>query len=100
MIFLIINFTLEGDCMAKYKNGWLLLLFIIIGIVLGGLVAEASRGISGISWLSYGQTIGTADGNITTFDLGVIILTIAFQIKLTVASIIGIILAIIVFKVI
>ncbi|WP_027430777.1 DUF4321 domain-containing protein [Lachnospira multipara] len=86
--------------MAKYKNGWLLLLFIIIGIVLGGLVAEAAKGVPGISWLSYGQTIGTVDGNLTTIDLGVIIFTIALQIKLTVASIIGIILAIIVFKVI
>ncbi|WP_027437475.1 DUF4321 domain-containing protein [Lachnospira multipara] len=86
--------------MAKYKNGWLLLLFIIIGIVLGGLIGEAARGVSGISWLSYGQTIGTVDGDITTFDLGVIVLTIAFQIKLTVASIIGIILSIVVFKVI
>ena len=86
--------------MAKYKNGWLLLLFIIIGIVLGGLVAEAAKGVPGISWLSYGQTIVTVDGDLTTIDLGVIIFTIALQIKLTVASIIGIILAIIVFKVI
>mgnify|MGYP002854934956 CR=1 FL=1 len=86
--------------MAKYKNGWLLILFIIIGIVLGGLVAEATKGVSGISWLSYGQTIGNVDGNITTIDLGVLVLTIALQIKLTVASIIGIILAIVVFKII
>ena len=39
---------------SKYKNGWLLLLFIMIGIVIGGLISEVTAGVSGLSWLSYG----------------------------------------------
>ena len=40
------------------KNGWFLLLFIMIGIVLGGLIAESTAGIESLSWLSYGNTFG------------------------------------------
>ena len=43
---------------SKYKNGWFLLLFIMIGIVLGGLIAESTAGIESLSWLSYGNTFG------------------------------------------
>ena len=32
---------------SKYKNGWLLLLFIMIGIVIGGLISEGTAGVSG-----------------------------------------------------
>lgn len=33
---------------SKYKNGWLLLLFIMIGIVIGGLISEVTVGVSGL----------------------------------------------------
>ena len=81
---------------SKYKNGWLFLLFILIGIVLGGLLAEVSTGIKALSWLSYGQSFGMESPLI--LNLGVLVITFAFQIKITIASIIGVILAIIVYK--
>ena len=43
---------------SKYKNGWFLILFILIGIVLGGLIAEITSGIPALSCLSYGQSFG------------------------------------------
>lgn len=81
---------------SKYKNGWLLLLFIMIGIVLGGLIADSTAGISFLSWMSYGDTFGFDSPVI--LNLGVIVITFALQIKITVASIIGVILAIIIYK--
>ena len=36
---------------SKYKNGWFLILFILIGIVLGGLIAEVTAGIPALIWL-------------------------------------------------
>ena len=57
---------------SKYKNGWFLILFILIGIVLGGLIAEITSGF--------------------------IVLTFSIQIKITIASIIGVILAIVIYK--
>lgn len=81
---------------SKYKNGWLLLLFILIGIVLGGLIAELTAGVHALSWLSYGQSFGLDSPLV--LDLGVLVLTFALQIKITVASIIGVILAIVIYR--
>ena len=86
---------------SKYKNGWFLLLFIMIGIVIGGLISEVTAGVSGLSWLSYGNTFGiNSNGNPLVLDLGILVITFALQIKITVASIIGVILAIIIYKVV
>ena len=82
---------------SKYKNGWFLLLFII-GIVLGGLIAESTAGIESLSWLSYGNTFGLDSPLV--INLGVLVITFALQIKITIASIIGVILAIIIYKVV
>ena len=83
---------------SKYKNGWFLLLFIMIGIVLGGLIAESTAGIESLSWLSYGNTFGLDSPLV--INLGVLVITFALQIKITIASIIGVILAIIIYKVV
>ena len=84
---------------SKYKNGWLLLLFIMIGIVIGGLISEVTAGVSGLSWLSYGNTFGiNSNGTPLVLDLGILVITFALQIKITVASIIGVIAAIVIYR--
>ena len=84
---------------SKYKNGWLLLLFIMIGIVIGGLISEVTAGVSGLSWLSYGNTFGiNSNGNPLVLDLGILVIKFALQIKITVASIIGVIAAIVIYR--
>ena len=71
---------------SKYKNGWLLWLFI----------AELTAGVHALSWLSYGQSFGLDSPLV--LDLGVLVLTFALQIKITIASIIGVILAIVIYR--
>jgi len=84
---------------SKYKNGWMLLLFILIGVVLGGLIAELSAGVPGLSWLSYGNTFGiSSPENALVLNMGILVITFALQIKITIASIIGVILAIIAYR--
>ena len=84
---------------SKYKNGWFLILFILIGIVLGGLIAEITSGIPALSWLSYGQSFGAGlMESPVILNLGFIFLTFSIQIKITIASIIGVILAIVIYK--
>lgn len=84
---------------SKYKNGWMLLLFILIGIVLGGLIAELTAGVPGLSWLAYGNTFGMNNsGNAIILDLGILVITFALQIRITIASIIGVVLAILAYK--
>lgn len=87
--------------LSRYKNGWMLLLFIFIGVVLGGLIADVTAGVPALSWLSYGNTFGMNNsGNPLILDLGILVITFALQIKITVASIVGVVLAIVVYKVI
>ena len=40
------------------KNNWALFLLLLAGIVLGSFIAQATSGISALSWLNYGQKFG------------------------------------------
>lgn len=77
------------------KNYWALFLLILAGIVLGSFIAMLTEGISGLSWLSFGQTFGFE--NPIVLNLGVMVLTFGMTIKITIASIIGIIIAAIIY---
>ena len=67
--------------------------------VIGGLISEVTAGVSGLSWLSYGNTFGiNSNGNPLVLDLGILVITFALQIKITVASIIGVIAAIVIYR--
>ncbi len=78
--------------MRGTKNNWACLLLILTGIVLGGLIGSIFPG----TFLDYGQSFGLLDP--LTLDLGVLIITFALQIKITVSSIIGIVIGIIVYR--
>ncbi len=77
------------------KNNWALFLLLLAGIVLGSFIAQMTAGISGFSWLSYGQKFGLTKP--LTLDLGVLVLTFALSIKITIGSIIGVIIGIIIY---
>lgn len=77
------------------KNYWALALLILAGIVLGSFIATLTAGIPGLGWLSYGQTFGFESPIV--LNLGVMILTFGLTIKITIASIIGIIVAAIIY---
>lgn len=86
---------------ASGKNGWILLLLILGGVVLGGFVGSLAKDISWLSWLNYGSNfgLGSPDGSAALqLDLGFLIVTFGFSIRFTIASIIGIIAAILVYR--
>ena len=78
------------------KNSWALFLLILSGIVLGGFIGNLTAGISGLSWLSYGQTFGLTSPII--FDIGIMVITFGLSIKITIASIVGVLLAILIYR--
>ena len=80
----------------KNKNFWILLLLLLAGIVLGGFLGEATKSISLLSWLNFGQSFGLNDPLV--LDLGVLIITFGLSIKITLASLIGVVLALIVYR--
>ncbi len=82
--------------MRSAKNGWTLLLLVLAGVVLGGFIGSLTEGISGLSWLNYGQAFGIETPII--LDLGILVLTFGMTIRITIASIVGIVLAILVYR--
>lgn len=78
------------------KNSWALLLMILAGVVLGGFIGQLAAKVPFLSWLNYGQTFGLSQPLI--LDLGILVLTFALTIKITIAGILGIVLAIIIYR--
>lgn len=44
---------------TKEKNIWVLLIFLLSGLVIGGLLGEIASRVSALWWLSYGQSFRT-----------------------------------------
>ncbi len=78
------------------KNAWALFLLILTGIVLGGFIGMLAEGVSALSWLGYGQTFGLDEPIV--LNLGLLIITFGLNIKITIASIIGVIIAIFIYR--
>ena len=76
------------------KNFWILLIMLLAGIVLGQL----ANGISWLSWLNFGQSFGLDSPLVINF--GILVITLGLTIKITMASIIGIAIAIIIYRMI
>ena len=60
-------------------------------IVIGGFIGD----LFPVAWLNYGQTFGFA--NPIVLDLGILVLSFSLTIKITVASILGVILALVIY---
>lgn len=78
------------------KNNWALFLLLLAGIVLGGFIGELTSGVTGLSWLNYGQSFGFS--NPIVLNLGILVITFGLTIKITIASIVGVVLAIIIYR--
>ena len=81
---------------AKDKSIWILIVLILAGIVVGGLIGELASRAGGLWWLAYGQEFGLRDP--LTLDLSVIKVSFSLLIKLNISSILGMILAIFVYR--
>ena len=82
---------------SSSKNAWILLILMLAGIVVGGFIGNLTDGISGLSWLNYGQSFGL--DNPIILNLGILVITFGLTIKITIASIIGMIIAGVIYRV-
>lgn len=78
------------------KNSWALFLLLLAGVVLGGFIGLLAQDLTYLSWLNYGQKFGLSEPFVLNF--GIIVITFGMNIKITMASIIGVIIAIIIYK--
>lgn len=81
---------------TRDKNAWIVILFIFAGLVIGGLLGQVASQVDWLSWLAYGQTFGIQDPFI--LDMNVLSLTFAFSIQINIASIIGLTIAIFLYR--
>ncbi len=81
---------------AANKNFWVLLLLMLSGIVLGGFIGNMTEGTPFLSWLNFGQSFGLDDPVVV--NLGILVITFGLTIKITMASIIGVILALLIWR--
>ena len=81
---------------TKDKNIWILLIFILSGLVIGGLLGEIAKQVDGLWWLSYGESFGLSTP--VQLDLSVISITFGLVFKINIASIIGMALAIFLYR--
>ena len=81
---------------TREKNIWILLVFLLAGLVVGGLLGRLASSVSWLWWLSYEQQFGLETPIV--LDLSVLKLTFGLMFKINIASIIGMVLAIFIYK--
>lgn len=65
------------------------------------ILGYLAKDVSWLSWLNFGQEfgLGSPDGTgITSLNLGVVILSFGLRIKITIASILGMIISMIIYR--
>ncbi|MDE6626133.1 MAG: DUF4321 domain-containing protein [Lachnospiraceae bacterium] len=80
------------------KNNWILIVILLCGIVLGGYLGTLASRVHALSWLGYGNTFGLTSP--VVLDLGILVLTFGLTITINIASILGLIIGIIVYRLI
>ena len=81
---------------TREKNIWILLVFLLSGLVIGGLLGELAKKVDWLWWLSYRQTFGLREA--VPLDLNVITITFGIMFKINIASIVGMAIAIFIYR--
>ncbi len=81
---------------TREKNIWILILFILSGLVIGGLIGELTKNVNYLNWLSYGQQFGLTEP--VQLDLNIIQISFKLLIHINIASIIGVLIAVFVYR--
>ena len=69
---------------------------LLAGIVLGGFMGQMAEGIPWLGWLNFGQSFGLDSPLVINF--GILVITFGLTIKITMASIIGVAIALIIYR--
>lgn len=81
---------------TRNKSVWILVLFILSGLVIGGLLGELAGQVDFLWWLSYGQSFGLESPIV--LNLNIVQVTFGLMFKINIASILGLIIAILIYR--
>ncbi len=88
----VLSRTKENGGIILKKVNWVLVLLVLVGFVIGRFIGTYFDG----SFLNYGQTFGLSTP--VQLDLGFVILTFGLQIQITIASVLGVIISLVLYK--
>lgn len=74
------------------KVNWVFIILVLIGFMLGGFIGTYFDG----TFLNYGQTFGLS--NPVVLNLGFFIITFGLQIQISIASVIGVIVSLLIYR--
>lgn len=77
------------------KINWVLIIVILIGFMIGRFIGTFFA-TGALSFLNYGQNFGLTSP--VELNMGFIILTFGLQIQITIASVLGVILSLLVYR--
>ena len=80
----------EVKMATRDKNIWVLLIFILSGLVIGGLLGDLASRIDWLWWLGFGEEFG--------LDSPLIKITFALTVRINIASILGMGIALFVYR--
>lgn len=80
------------------KRTFLFLFYLLAGIIIGALLANVLVGIPALAWLGYTNTIGFSAANPAVLDLIICKITFGFSMSVSVAQIITISLAMVLYN--
>lgn len=80
----------------KNKSNWVLILLILSGIVLGGFLGSLAQGVNALSWLNFGYNFGM--NSPLALDLKILFIQFKILLTINIAGVIGIIIAIFVYR--
>ena len=78
------------------KNGWILALFLLGGIVIGGFLGNLAQSVPYLEWLSFGYSFGMEQPFV--LDLNILRLTFGVSIQINIASILGVVIAMLIYR--
>lgn len=81
---------------TKEKNIWILIIFILSGLVIGGLLGEIASKVDFLWWLGYGNIFGLTSP--LELNLNIVKITFGLTFRINIASIVGMLAAIFIYR--
>ena len=81
---------------TRDRNFWVFLVFLLSGLVIGGLLGDLASRVDWLWWLGFGQEFGLESPLV--LNLNIIKITFALMVKINIASILGIAIALLVYR--
>ncbi|MCX7714837.1 MAG: DUF4321 domain-containing protein [Clostridia bacterium] len=82
----------------KRTSGWVWFFIVLAGLVVGGFLGELLGGYDVLSWLNYAKEFGINTNSPMAFDFYIFHLTFGLSVRISIASVIGVLISMVMYK--